>query len=175
MILDGIAPEITSQAPGPAADSAVGFPSSASTDIISPQPVTEPQVAAAEVTPSQESSLKEIYAGHAARYRELGRKQFDGVLSVEERREREDLNQMAGFGLFEANLLEDQLKAKDAAYKALIEAEAMELKDPQASAERYRSLGRKSIESGLTDEEIKEYNRLKAYANRGKFKFSQAA
>ncbi|OGH37698.1 MAG: hypothetical protein A3B44_00320 [Candidatus Levybacteria bacterium RIFCSPLOWO2_01_FULL_38_21] len=143
---------------------------------------TEPVTTQAEFSPPsgvavtpESLPLGEKYSGLAARFRELGQKQLDGVLSEEERRERENLNQMASFGLFEANLSEKQLEAKDAAYKALIEAEAKELIDPQASAERYRLLGRKKIESVLTDAENKEYNRLEGYAKRGKFVLTQAA
>lgn len=167
---DGIATEAPSVQPLGSVVSVVE-----SQPVIPPsQPTVEPQVTA-EVAPAQERSLKDIYAELAARYRELGRKQLDGVLSVEERREREDLNRRASLGLFDVNLSEEQLKAKDAAHKALIEAEAMELKDPQASAERYRFLCRKSLESGLFGDEIEEYKRLEDYANQGKFELPQAA
>ncbi|MCL5113619.1 MAG: hypothetical protein M1372_00415 [Patescibacteria group bacterium] len=137
-------------------------------------PVVGPQGEAGKAS-VQEKSLREINAGLAARYRELGQRQFDGVLSEGEQRERANLGQMASFGLFDANLSEEQLKAKDAAYKAHIEAETKELIDPQASAERYRFLGRKRLESGLSPEDNEEYMRLHEYAKRGKFELTQAA
>lgn len=143
-----------------------------------PRPVTEPVVGpqvTTEAAPVQEKSLREINAGLAVRYRELGQRQFDGVLSEDEQKERASLSQMASFGLFDASLSEEQLKAKDAAYKSHIQAEAEELIDPQASAERYRFLGKKSLESGLSPEENDEYRRLQGYAERGKFELSQAA
>lgn len=138
------------------------------------QPVSGTQ-ATAEQAPAPERSLKDTYTRNAARYRELGQKQLDGPLSDEEIREREGLSQMAGFGLFAENLSEEQLGAKDAAYQASIEAEAKELENPQASAERYRVLGIKLINSGLTDVENKEYSRLKVYAKQGKLELPQAA
>lgn len=172
-MIDGIPTEVTNQPLGSLGS--VAESPSQTPFIISPiQTAGEPQVTA-EVAPAPERSLKDIYTGYAVRYRELGKKQLDSSLTDEEIKEREDLNQMAGFGLFEANLSEDQLKAKDAAYKALIEAEAIELKDPQASAERYRLLGTKLINSGLIPDELAEYNRLKAYADLGKFEQQKAA
>ena len=178
-MVDGIATEAPTEAPsvqppGPVADSLVELSPQSPPIIPSMQPSAEPPVTA-EVAPVQEISLRDIYAKHAARYRELGRKQLDGVLSVEERREREDLNQMAGFGMFDVSLSEEQLKTKDAARKALIDAEAIELKDPQQLAEEYRRLGLKHFDQGLKAEELVRYDFLDMLRKKGKFELPQAA
>ena len=175
MIFDEIAPEPTGiPTPGSVAGSAAESSPQAPPIIPFSQPVSKPQVTA-EVAPAPERSLRDIYTGHAVRYRELGQKQMDGNLSTEETIEREELSQIAGFGLFAENLSEEQLMAKDAAYKAHIEAEAKELEKPQALAARYRALGIKLIDSGLTPDELAEYNRLNVYAKRGKLELPKAA
>lgn len=174
MVLDGIATETAVQPPGSVAGSVVQSSHQAPPIIPFSQPAAEPQVAA-ESAPAPERSLKDIYTGYTARYRELGKKQFEGGLSSGELSEKQRLEEMASFGLFEQGLSNDQLTAKDAAYKARIEAEAKELVNPQVSAERYRLLGKKLIDSGLMPDELAEYNRLKAYADQGKFELRQAA
>ena len=172
MMSDGIPTEATSQ-PNESIGTVVEPSSQAPPVIPFPQPAVGSQNA--EQAHAPERSLKYIYEGHAARYRELGQKQLEGSLSAEEVKERGDLEKMAGFGLFAADLSEDQLKVKDAAYQVGLEAEAKELENPQASAERYRALGKKLIDSGLMPDELAEYNRLKAYADGGKFELPQAA
>lgn len=174
MVLDGTATETAVQPPGSVAGSVVKSSPQAPFIIPFSQPAAEPQVTV-ESAPAQERSSKEIYAELAARYRELGKKQFEGGLSSGELSEKQRLEEMAGFGLFAENLSEEQLKAKDAAYKSRIEAEAKELVSPQVSAERYRFLGKKLIDYGLMPDELAEYNRLKAYADQGKFELRQAA
>ena len=170
MMNDGTIPKEVNQLPESSGSAGESPP-----PVINFSQTTESSRTAEPMSAQEDLSLRGTYAGRAARYRELGQKQLDGTLNPEEIREREDLGQMAGFGLFAADLSEDQLRAKDAVYQASIEAEAKELTDPQASAARYRELGTKLYDSGLTPEELAEYNRLKAYADRGKFELSQAA
>lgn len=153
-------------------------------DGVTPEDVSQPLGSVRSVVESQgadsapvpeSASLKEKYTRHAKRYRELGQKQLNSSLTDGERIECEGLRRMAGFGMFEANLSDDQLKAKDAAYQASIEVEPKELVNPQASAERYRILGKKLIDVGLTPDELAEYNRLEVYAKRGKLELPNVA
>lgn len=168
MTLDGTAPETIDQPAGPA--DLVTESSSQAQFVISPDRPTGPLVA--ETTLVRESaSFRDTYDGHAARFRELGKKQFEGGLSSEELSEKQRLEEMASFGLFEQGLSEDQLEAKDAALQANFEVQG----DPQQLAEEYRTLGRKLFDQGLEAEELARYNFLGALAKQGKFEQQKAA
>lgn len=120
-------------------------------------------------------SLKETYNNFGERFRALGREQFghddqpSRELTPEETTERQKLEVMAGFGLFDPSLTEDGVKAREVAYKAHIEAEAIELADPKQLKDEYEALNRELSGSGLGPEKLARWGRLGSLKKQRKF------
>jgi len=126
------------------------------------------------LSPSPES-LRTKYSRLAEEYRSLWLKQIDGNLTPDEMKRRQELEKMAGYGLFEKDQSESQLRAKEAVYQAHNEAASKELSDPAQLAEEFRSLGRKLIEKGLGPGELERYIYLKSLSRSGRFEQLGAA
>ncbi len=134
-----------------------------STIVAPPLPPSEPQ-GAAEAPVAQES-LRDKYAKLSERFRELGTQQFERNLTPDEIRERQQLESLAGAGLFEPTLSDSQIAAKEQVLKAQTDAQG----DSQALAEEYRGLGKKLYDQGLKGAELERYNRLSDLAKRHVF------
>ena len=86
-----------------------------------------------------------------------------------EKAERDELDRMAKYGLFNPDLPENRLKVLSDAYEAMARLEKEVLSDPVAARERYNALGKKLTLQGLKEIDLKEFNQLEELKKQGKF------
>lgn len=114
--------------------------------------------------PTPIKTLQEKYSELAARYRTLGRQQFDTGLNQEELGERQKLEELAQNGFFDPAIREDQLRFKEKAFQ-----DNEEPTDPSELGRQYQTLGIKLVNNGLNAEEVARYEYLTNLAKQGKF------